>query len=77
MKTTEFKKYYNKAKETKVQEDPLFLSAGYFWINLTEKQQSKMVDLLIKQGATIEDGGIYLANGLKINIKSEIDKLSI
>ena len=66
MRTSEFKAYYKRAKQVKVTEDPGFLSAGYFWMDLTTKQQQMMINLMASQGAEVKDGGISLANGLKV-----------
>ena len=67
MKSSEFKWWYEEAKKGgDVVNDSTFLVAGYFWINLTEKQIKRMADLMIDQGAKVKDGWIELANGLRI-----------
>ena len=67
MTNSEFKWWYNEAKKGgNVVNDSTFLAAGYFWINLTERQIKKMADLMISQGAEVKDGWIELVNGLRI-----------
>jgi hypothetical protein len=71
MKATEFKQWYEMAKQSKkITSDSTFLVAGYFWINLTEKQLQKMAALMIEQGAEVVDGWIELDNGLRIKANS-------
>lgn len=69
MKEAEFKKFWERALTVDVANDDLFLTAGYFWINLTELQQQKMCGLLKSQGNEVKNGCIYLANGLGIACK--------
>lgn len=70
MRATEFKQWYEMAqKGGDVVNDSTFLVAGYFWINLTEKQTQKMSSLMVKQGAQVVDGWVELANGLRIRYK--------
>lgn len=71
MKISDFKNVYEQAKKTIIVEDTFFICAGWFWINLTETQHTKMYDLMVQQGAKeqIDANGrtiIYLSNGMGI-----------
>lgn len=64
MRASEFKGFYNMAAEKGINE---VTHMGYMWINCTERQLNKMVDLAIKQGMEVkEDGFIKLDNGIRI-----------
>jgi hypothetical protein len=71
MKISEFKSIYEQAKNINIVSSDFFNCAGWFWINLTETQHTKMYDLMVTQGAkeTIHVNGkkiIYLENGLGV-----------
>lgn len=71
MTNLQFKNDYEYAKKVRISQDVFFNHAGYFWLALTNRQQNKMCKLMIEQGDVVEDGGISLANGLKINYKGD------
>jgi len=64
-----FKLNYDRAKTVDIKTDEFFNYAGYFWGNLTTRQQKKMTDLLIEQGNQPVDGWISLANGLQVGVR--------
>lgn len=67
MKTYFFNSRYNYAKTVQIAKDDYFCTAGYFWLNLTQKQMDKMYDLMIQQGATPDENGrVYTENGIGI-----------
>ena len=77
MKTAEFNRIYNRAKTVRIVDNEWFNFAGFFWINLTDHQHNKMVDLILSQGETptiIRNGTtwIVLQNGLQLRINKEI-----
>ena len=75
MKTADFNKAYEYALRVNVCSDDWFNTAGWFWINLTDKQLSKMVSLLIAQGAEVKESGytgwnhmVTLQNGVGLRV---------
>jgi len=73
MLNQEFAKYLKRAKKVDIVSDDLFNVAGYFWINLTDRQGKIMYNLMISQGAVEIGNMIRLKNGLGIiaNFKKE------
>jgi hypothetical protein len=78
MKTQDFNRVYERAKTVNIVNDEWFNFAGFFWINLTNNQHNKMVALMIKQGAKVEeyrdDKWIKLRNGLLLKVNEEESK---
>lgn len=75
MKRADFNKAYEAAKTVKVENDQWFNCMGWFWINLTDKQLTKMAELMIEQGSKIHESTIpgwshcvHLQNGMKIKV---------
>ncbi len=67
MKTSEFNKIYESAKDNNIASSTFFNTAGYFWIGLTATQSRKMVALMIEQGCKVDDGGyVSLDNGIRL-----------
>ena len=48
-------------------DDPIWW-AGYFWINLTEKQSNEVIKILTLRGFRTEDNEIVLPSGMKFII---------
>lgn len=75
MKAADFNKAYEAGKGCNIQTNEWFNCAGWFWINLTDKQHAKMIQLMIAQGAevvvsTFRDWKhcIYLKNGMMLRV---------
>ena len=67
MKIKDFNSMFKIAETCHVSTDDRFLTAGWFWIALTEKQSDKMFDLMERQGDPIDsEGWITMGNGLRI-----------
>lgn len=70
MKIQEFNAIYKNAQKVNVSTDPWFNSMGWFWINLTDNQLTKMYNLMLTQGATetVQNGRkcIQLERGFSI-----------
>ena len=76
MKNCEFNKAYERAKKVDIVNDAWFNYAGFFWINLTQRQHDKMVVLLLQQGAKPEpwrdELWIKLKDGLRLRVAKEV-----
>ena len=68
MKNSDFNTWLVLAKKENIVDSDIFNSAGYFWINLTDRQLKTMYNLMKSQGAKENEHGISLINGLRINI---------
>lgn len=70
MKTADFNKCYDVATRRNVETDEWFNCAGFFWLNLTDRQLHKMCELLKAQQCktVVVDGRTWfeLQNGLRI-----------
>lgn len=55
MKATVFKAWYKTAAAENVETSDLFNCAGFFWLNLTDKQRAKMCQLLELQHCKVVD----------------------
>ena len=67
MKTKDFKVIYENAKKVDIKHNEWFNVAGWFWLNLTDKQLQKMWDLLLEQNHLCKGTKhITLSNGVKI-----------
>ena len=67
MKNHHFKPWHAQAIKEGVKNNPLFNCAGYFWLDLTPRQASAMIDILRKEEAKEDDHYIYLTSGLGIS----------
>lgn len=71
-----FKNAYECAKNCDIKTNSYFCSAGYFWLDLTQNQLNKMIDLLIEQGCEPDkDGYVSLSSGMKFK-KIEPNKIN-
>ena len=70
MKTADFTKIYREAKTVDIVNNEWFNFAGFFWLNLTMLQITKMYALMIAQGnqEQQDERGFYipLKNGCRI-----------
>ena len=72
MKTSAFNRIYAEAQHVNIQSSEWFNFAGFFWMQCTEHQLSKMRDLLRAQGCkTVQkDDGVWFALDKGILIKA-------
>lgn len=72
MKTSIFNNWYAKAASCNIETSELFNCAGFFWMNLTDKQLGKMSKLLKMQHCKVVyfagEEWFELKNGNKIKV---------
>ena len=72
MKTSTFNRIFENARSVNIQSNEWFNYAGFFWMQCTEYQLSKMRELLRAQGCkTVQkDDGVWFALDKGILIKA-------
>ena len=67
MNRTEFKNIYEQAQKVDILNNDWFNAMGWFWLNLTERQANKMIDLIIEQNNfPRETKVVTFRNGMKL-----------